>query len=702
MIKMLFILLIGTATGIRAQTGKRELPDSIRSVNLKEVVIQGQTQYTFPTKSMIIPSAKQKSASQNAVDLLRQVNMPQLKINPVDNAITTPVGAEVTLFINYIPASAEEMEGLRTEDVKRIEYLDFPTDPRFMNKEHVVNIVVQTYEYGGYTKATVNESFLVGLSSQVSAYSKFSYKKMTYDLYFSANNVNNHHEGNSTQGTFRLQDNEGVPLTIIRDEKLVSAHYKQNYYPVTFRAAYSTDKMQILNTVGFKFTEEPANNASGSLTYTPSHDTGYSYNKDNSSRSYLGSWQGNYYFVFPRKYSLNIEPEFNYTHNNFHSSFSSSNPGSSPILNKASENAYAFSTTGTAQKQFADHHSVITMVRFGINVNRVHYPGQASSTENFHHEYAGGCIGYNFTNEKINGFIYGGGIWEGNAINNVRINRVFPFTYLQARYAPNSKNSLSCYFMYDTNSPRASDKNPKKLQENELMYFSGNPRLKNAPHMTFNLSYTWMPTNALSTLLYAQHFDMSDRWVTAYFPTENNRKMLRTYINSGNFYQTQVGLSLTCKLFDDNLQLSATPAQMFYHSTGYYKYTHNPFIFDTSATYYLNSFFFQAYYEMQKRFISTDDSGTFRKVPDFYQLVAGWHNSNWNVKLTLANMFRNNWNAGSNKLKSPSYDQLITLYGHNFHQRINLSVTYTIGYGKKIKQGNEVGAQEGVGSAILK
>lgn len=39
MIKMLFILLIGTATGIRAQTGKRELPDSIRSINLKEVVI---------------------------------------------------------------------------------------------------------------------------------------------------------------------------------------------------------------------------------------------------------------------------------------------------------------------------------------------------------------------------------------------------------------------------------------------------------------------------------------------------------------------------------------------------------------------------------------------------------------------------------------------------------------------------------------
>lgn len=649
---------------------------------------------------MIVPSAKQKGASQNAIDLLRQVNMPQLKINPVDDAITTPVGAEVTLFINYIPASAEEMKGLRTEDVKRIEYLDFPTDPRFMNKEYVVNIIVQTYEYGGYTRATVNETFLVGLSSQVSAYTKFSHKKMTYDLYLSANNVNNHHEGNSTQSAFRLQDNEGVPLTIIRDEKLRSTHYKQNVYPMTFRAAYSNDKTQILNTIGFKYTEEPANNTSGSLTYTPSYYTDYTYNKANSSQNNLVSWDGNFYFALPQRYTLNIESIFNYGHNSNQNVYSVTS--SVPIINNASENAYFFRVTGTAKKLLSDHHSIFAMTRIGIIANQVHYPGPEASTEYFNHYYAGGCLGYNFTNDKINANIDGGVLWEGNEINKKRINDVYPFTHINVRYTPNSKNSLSGYFQYATNEPQAKDKNPKILQENELMYYGGNPGLIDARHVTFNLSYNWMPTNALSAMLYAQHFDITNRMITAYFPVEKNRKMLRTYINSGNFYQTQIGLSLTYKFLGNNLQLSATPAQMFYHSTGYYKYTHNPFIFDTSTTYYLNSFFFQAYYEMQKCFISTDDSGTFRKVPDFYQLVAGWHNSNWNVKLTLANMFRNNWNGGSNKLKSPSYDQLVTLYGHNFHQRINLSVTYTIGYGKKIKQGNEVGAQEGVGSAILK
>ena len=97
-----------------------EVADSVRTDELKEVV-----QEASPTFTTYTPTAKQKTASQNALDLLRQLAIPQIQINPIENAVTDNAGEEVAIFINYLPAAKEEMEGLRTADVRRVEYLEF-------------------------------------------------------------------------------------------------------------------------------------------------------------------------------------------------------------------------------------------------------------------------------------------------------------------------------------------------------------------------------------------------------------------------------------------------------------------------------------------------------------------------------------------------------------------------------------------------
>ena len=47
-------------------------------------------------------------------DLLRQIAIPQIQISPVSDAVTDNAGVEVAIFINYLEASKEEMQGLRT------------------------------------------------------------------------------------------------------------------------------------------------------------------------------------------------------------------------------------------------------------------------------------------------------------------------------------------------------------------------------------------------------------------------------------------------------------------------------------------------------------------------------------------------------------------------------------------------------------
>ena len=98
---------------------------------IDEVVVKAKMQHTNAMSSTYIPTMKQRQSAQNAIDLLQQLALPQININLMDNAVTTTSGQSVTIYINYIPASAEEMEGILTSDVRRVEYLDFPADPRF-------------------------------------------------------------------------------------------------------------------------------------------------------------------------------------------------------------------------------------------------------------------------------------------------------------------------------------------------------------------------------------------------------------------------------------------------------------------------------------------------------------------------------------------------------------------------------------------
>ncbi len=74
-----------------------ETPDSVKTQELDEVVVEAQMQRTNATSSTYTPTSRQKSSAQNAIDLLRQLAIPQININLVDNAVTTPSGQNVAV-----------------------------------------------------------------------------------------------------------------------------------------------------------------------------------------------------------------------------------------------------------------------------------------------------------------------------------------------------------------------------------------------------------------------------------------------------------------------------------------------------------------------------------------------------------------------------------------------------------------------------
>ena len=113
-----------------------------QAIELGQVTVEADNSYLYSDKSVYLPTSRQKNASQTAQDLIMRMAIPQLRIG---NEIKTITGQPVDIFIDFVPASAADLEGMRMADVKRIEYYDFPTDPRFQGKPHVINFLLQSY-----------------------------------------------------------------------------------------------------------------------------------------------------------------------------------------------------------------------------------------------------------------------------------------------------------------------------------------------------------------------------------------------------------------------------------------------------------------------------------------------------------------------------------------------------------------------------
>lgn len=692
-----FILMCLVAIAATAQT---EQPDSIKTQKLDEVVVVAQMQQTGASSSTYIPTGRQRTSAQNAIDLLRQLAIPQININLVDNAVSTPSGQNVAVYINYMPASAEEIEGILTSDVRRVEYLDFPTDPRFQGNEHVVNFIMQKYEYGGYTKATVSENFLVGkLSSRVSIYSKFAYKRMTYDLYAGASNHDINHSGTSTIGNYSLENADGTPLYVTRNEILDNSHFKYNQYPVTFRAIYDSDKVQIANTVGFNFDQSPMAETSGSLSYVPKQAEEYSYRRYEPYTSRYLVWSGNYYFILPRNFHLSVSPGINYGHTDNTYRYQSSE--NEDIVNDSKENVWHFRGSATLYKIFTERQNGFFRVYYGSTSNDVSYFGTSPYDNDFLDTYAGAAIGYSFSNNKWNVSADAALQWEKNKINEQSVSEVYPLVNVSAGFSPSQKHSFRAYFHFGANYPGASEKTPNILQQNELMYYTGNPEIGLSRQVTFNMSYNWMPSNKFSASAFAQYFGEYNLYVPVYKPYKDGAALLRGFETAGDYNRTQIGMSFNYKLLDGNLQLAASPSISFYRMTGLFNIKRSPFTCNASATYYLGNFYFQASYQTRNITVQ-GNRGVIYKDRDFYQILAGWSRANWNIRLSAMNLFRSDWLCATNTLNTPLYSETQFNDGNNFHRRLNLSVTYTFGYGKKVQRGNEVGEQSGASSAIMK
>ena len=198
----LTLIFIYPLVAYAQNTTKKEVTDTI-GTDLKEVIVEADAYRIVEDGVSYTPDKNVRKFAMDAVDLLSRMAIPQLIITP-NNSVQTSAGQPVKIYIDYMEATPEDLSGMRPSDVKRVEVLEYPTDARFHQAEHVVNFIMQKYEWGGYTKHTASGGLLNNDYASGSLYSKFSYKKnWTFDVNANGAGRWSNHGQQDNQITFR-------------------------------------------------------------------------------------------------------------------------------------------------------------------------------------------------------------------------------------------------------------------------------------------------------------------------------------------------------------------------------------------------------------------------------------------------------------------------------------------------------------------
>ncbi len=668
------------------------------SIALKSVTVEGENAKLYADKSVYIPTPTQKNASQTGTDLLSQMAIPQLGYIS-GNSIVTNGGKPVAVFINYLPASTQDLQAMRIKDVKRVEYLEYPSDPRMQGNPYVINFILQQYEYGGYAKIFGSGTFLNGNQEQLTGNVRMQYKRMTYDLMGSAYNDHSKHWGQDMNETFRLPQEDGTIDEFQRISHTVSSNRKRNNYYLVFKATYNSDKIQASSLINSNLDRLPNAETNGRVKYTANVYPNTDYCSSSTNFSKYIAYDGYYFFIFLPNNSLTFTPKYSFSHTDQRSYYEEE--GYSPIVNSATDNTNKLSGNLKFKHDFGKFGSLLGIFKGSYQYNRTLYSGSANALERAKSSRFGIGFNYELNIKNIRGHIGAGWDWDRLQFGSNVDTRNAPSFDLSLQYSPNQKHSLSAVFQYESWLPSPNFKSLEIITASPFLKYTGNPNLFPAKSCDFDFSYTWIPNNNYSMSAYSWGWIVKDRYVYDY--EADGKGIIRTIKQPmGSYAHGMYGIKGTARFFDRSLSVTCNLSQLFNHNGKPYNVNHFHIYYNIQLRYYIRNWNFGLTYVST---IGTWDgmmNGIWERDKDNYYVTAGWAYSNWNISAMICNIGRWNWRSSNRVMNSEYYSTDETLINGNYHAFARITATYTFGFGKKVKRDNEPEASGSASSGILK
>lgn len=408
---------------------------------------------------------------------------------------------------------------------------------------------------------------------------------------------------------------------------------------------------------------------------------------------------GNYYFELSDNNSLTFTPSYVYSHTEQASSYIEEH--FPEIYNSAVDNTNQLNGDLKFNQSFGKSGSFLAFVRGNYEYNRTRYSGSVSVYDKAKAIRIGGGVNYSISKGNFYGMAGFGYDWDKLKFGEIEDKKASPWADLSLRLLIKKKHSLSLTFHYSTWQPSPSYKSDNVISSSPFLKYTGNPNL--LPHKSYDigLDYTWIANNKFNMAGFAYGWVVEDRYAFDYEPTSDG--ILRTIKQPiGSFANIKYGVNATAKFLDNNLDVTAQIAQMLNHDGKPFYSDHNFIYWHARVRYYLKNWNFSLTYISDNANTEGSENGFWNKNKSDWQLAIGWSKGDWNVKANIINMTRWNWRSGLRTMHSQYYSVKEQVYNGSSHALIQVSATYTFGYGKRVRQDNEPSVSGSASSGILK
>ncbi|WP_329904835.1 hypothetical protein [Porphyromonas pogonae] len=240
---------------IRETLNLGEIIVKTRTSILEEVVIEAPfSSTTHIDKQVLYPTTPQLKGASNAIDVLGNMMIQGLYIDPSQNRISTSRQGKLLVRINGTPASQKDYLRIAPYQIKRVEYHDFPS-MRYGDAEAVIDIILKEPIHGIAVTWDSRNTFHT-LWGDI--YGDMSYNWRKSELGVSVSGTVHQYAKSYSEGKeyYRFPSDK----IISREIRGIPSSFKEDYATVTLHYNYTDlDKTFFLMKVSYDYWKEKSN-----------------------------------------------------------------------------------------------------------------------------------------------------------------------------------------------------------------------------------------------------------------------------------------------------------------------------------------------------------------------------------------------------------------------------------------------------------
>ena len=532
------------------------------SQKLDEVTVTASNMVSTADKKMVFPNKKQVNASNNGVDLLRNLMIPRIQVNPIGNTIGTNDGGSIVLCINGRKASQNEVTALQPFEIIRVEVVEDP-GARYDNAEMMVNYVVRRYDMGGSFGYDGQQS-VKSLFGRHNANGKLNFGKSEISFLYNAGNMITEEMWSERNEVFRFEDGRTYHRNVSVDphrqkqlEQVGQITYNLqdgNKYMFNISVGYRNLNTPNYLEEGKLFTEEYRNSVTDRRDWSHNRNTkpyvDVYFQKNLKNKQFIAfNAVGTYINTYNRssyQEFLNNENIVDYSSAVKGKKYSLIAEG---IYEKGFKNGGKL-TTGISHTQSYTNNTYLGTLQYHTRMNQAYTGGYAQYKGKF------GKLNYMISMAASRLWFKQGGEDEEEWSFNPRFSLSHTF---------NKQWSASLSGNIGTMNPSLSQLSDVDQLTDSLQIKRGNPDLK--PYYSNNASFRLNYHKGKVNVGFYTNYNHRNNPIMTHVYREND-KFIHSYANHDRFQKLSVGMNVRVGMLWDMLQLSGSISNNSYWSHG--------------------------------------------------------------------------------------------------------------------------------------